>query len=53
MRILTGEESGQKAKHEEQKLIFQAILFGVSKHCVGSFPTVGELVVVEGDDQHI
>jgi hypothetical protein len=51
--VLTDEGSVQRAKHEEQKQIFQAILFGVSKHCAGSFPTVVKHVVDVVDDQHI
>jgi len=44
--MLTGGESGRKARHGEQKLIFQVTLSGVSKHCAGSFPTVGEFAAV-------
>lgn len=53
MRVLTGGGSVRKAKREEQKQIFRAILFGVSKHCAGSFPTVGEPFAVSADGQHI
>lgn len=51
--MLTGGESGRRAKHGGQILIFQAILSGVSKHCAGSYPTVAELVVVEVDGRRI
>ena len=53
LKVLTGGESVRRAKHGELKLIFQAILSGVSKHCAGSFPTAEVHAVVEGDDRQI
>ena len=49
--VRTGGESVQRAKLEEPKPLFQVILFAVSKHCAGSFPTAEVLFVVEADDQ--
>lgn len=51
--ILTGVGSVRKARHEERKQISQAVLSGVSKHYVGSFPTVAKLFVGEYDDPRI
>ena len=53
LSVLTDGGSVRRAKHEEQKRIFQAILSGVSKHCAGSFPIVEVLAVAEDDGQHI
>lgn len=47
---LTGEGSARRAKHEEQKQLFQATLSGASKRCAGSSPAAAKPVVDESGD---
>lgn len=48
---LTGVGSGQRAKHVERRQLVQAILSGVSRHCVATFLVVAAPAVVVAVDR--